>query len=137
MKIIALFAAVLTIMSACKPDADQQATELLAQIEQLYEAQQYKIVLDSIESLRTRYPRAVDARKRALEIWNDASLKMAQADIAVTDSALLATEAQMNLEKDIYKRNMLGMRRDSLKARYEALCGVVRMIRHRTSQNLQ
>ena len=56
---------------------------------------------------------------------------MAQADIAVTDSLLQATTAQMNAEKRIYERNMLGVKKDSLQARYEALIGVVRMIRKR------
>ena len=59
---------------------------------------------------------------------------MAQADIAVTDSALQATTAQMQAEQRIYERNMLGVKKDSLQARYEALIGVVRMIRKRMDE---
>lgn len=119
------------LLMACSSNADKQANELMAEIEQLYSNKQFKQALDSIESLRQRYPKAVEARKRALEIWDSASLQMAQEDIAKTDSAFLATESLKETETDIYKKNMLGVKCDSLKARYEALCGVVKMIRHR------
>ena len=131
MKKLITFFVLLLVLAGCSSNPEEQATGLMTQIESLYEAGQYKAALDSIEMLRMRFPRAVEARKKALVIWNDASLKMAQADIAVTDSALLATEALMAQETEIFKRNMLGVRRDSLKARYEALCGVVRMIKLR------
>ncbi|MBQ7471142.1 MAG: hypothetical protein IJS97_01790 [Prevotella sp.] len=131
MKNVVLIQLAALMLIACSPNADKQANELMAEIEQLYNNKQFKQALDSIETLRQRFPRAVEARKRALEIWDNASLQMAQADIAKTDSAFLATENLIQNETDIYKRNMLGVRRDSLKARYEALCGVVKMIRHR------
>ena len=131
MKNVVLIQLAALMLIACSPNADKQANELLAEIEQLYNNKQFKQALDSIETLRQRFPRAVEARKRALEIWDDASLQMAQADIAKTDSAFLAIENLMQNETDIHKRNMLGVRRDSLQARYEALCGVVKMIRHR------
>lgn len=67
-------------------------------------------------------------------MWQDASLKMAQDDVAKTDILLQETESQLQTETDRYRRNMLGVRRDSLKARYEAMCGVVRMIHMRQKQ---
>ena len=60
---------------------------------------------------------------------------MAQQDIARTDSALQSTTKRIETETDRYTRNLLGVRRDSLKARYEAMCGVVRMIHLRMKQN--
>ena len=59
---------------------------------------------------------------------------MAQQDIALTDSALQAVTAQMQAEPRIYERNMLGVKRDSLQARYEAMIGVVRMIKKRMKE---
>ena len=126
--------AVALMMTACKPKADNGAATLLAEIEKLYEDGQYGTVLDSIESLRMHYPKAVEERRRALRLWQEASLKMAQQDIAVTDSALQAVTAQMQAEQRIYERNMLGVKKDSLQARYEALIGVVRMIRKRMDE---
>lgn len=128
-------ATALVILTACQQkNENDEANALLAEIETLYETGQYRTALDSIESLRRRFPTSVEARRKGLRLWQEASLKMAQADIAVTDSALQATTAQMQAEQRIYERNMLGVKKDSLQARYEALIGVVRMIRKRMDE---
>lgn len=128
-------ATALVVLTACQQkNENDEANALLAEIETLYETGQYRTALDSIESLRRRFPTSVEARRKGLRLWQEASLKMAQADIAVTDSALQATTAQMQAEKRIYERNMLGVKKDSLQARYEALIGVVRMIRKRMEE---
>lgn len=123
------------VLTACQQkNENDEANALIAEIETLYETGQYRTALDSIESLRRRFPTSVEARRKGLRLWQEASLKMAQADIAVTDSALQATTAQMQAEQRIYERNMLGVKKDSLQARYEALIGVVRMIRKRMDE---
>lgn len=128
-------ATALVVLTACQQkNENDEANALLAEIETLYETGQYRTALDSIESLRRRFPTSVEARRKGLRLWQEASLKMAQADIAVTDSALQATTAQMQAEQRIYERNMLGVKKDSLQARYEALIGVVRMIRKRMEE---
>lgn len=130
-----LFVLAILVVSCAEKSEDEKASLLMSQIESLYEKGEYTATLDSIESLRARFPRAIESRKRSLVIWQNASLKMAQVDIAQTDSALQTTIHQMNNEGNIYKRNMLGVKRDSLKARYEAMCGVVRMIHMRQKQD--
>ncbi len=128
-------ATALVVLTACQQKNENDgANALLAEIETLYETGQYRTTLDSIESLRRRFPTSVEARRKGLRLWQEASLKMAQADIALTDSALQATTAQMQAEQRIYERNMLGVKKDSLQARYEALIGVVRMIRKRMDE---
>lgn len=128
-------ATALVVLTACQQkNENDEANALLAEIETLYETGQYRTALDSIESLRRRFPTSVEARRKGLRLWQEASLKMAQADIALTDSALQATTAQMQAEQRIYERNMLGVKKDSLQARYEALIGVVRMIRKRMDE---
>ena len=121
------------IICSCAETQDEKATPLMSDIESLYGSGQYKQTLDSIMTLRKNFPEAIDSRKRALKIWQNASLKMAQQDIARTDSALQATLRAISSTGNIGKRNMLGVKRDSLKARYEAMCGVVRMIHYRQS----
>ena len=131
-----LIATVMVALTACQQKSDDdEAAQLLTEIETLYKQGEYRTALDSIESLRMRFPKSVEARRKALRLWQEASLKMAQADIAVTDSALQATTAQMQAEQRIYERNMLGVKKDSLQARYEALIGVVRMIRKRMADS--
>lgn len=119
---------------ACAQTEDSKALSMLSKIEELYERGAYRQALDSITSLREKYPMAIQARKQALAIWQNASLEMAQLDIARTDSALQAILTSIPLENNLYKANMLRVKRDSLKARYDAMCSVVRMIRVRQKQ---
>ena len=119
---------------ACAQTEDSKALSMLSKIEELYERGAYRQTLDSITSLREKYPMAIQARKQALSIWQNASLKMAQLDIARTDSALQVVLTSKPLENNLYRANVLRMKRDSLKARYDAMCSVVRMIRMRQKQ---
>ena len=68
-------------------------------------------------------------------MWQDASLKMAQADVAATDMLLQQTIQELENATSLQQRNMLTYKRDSLQARYEAMCGVVRMIHMRQKQD--
>lgn len=122
------------VLVGCSESDEQKAERMLAQIDSLYEKGQYKEVLDSIVSLRTTYPSAINIRKKALRIWQNASLKIAQKDVAQTDVLLQETLRMIDSETDLRKANMLRMRRDSLQARYEAMCGVVKMIHMRQKE---
>lgn len=123
------------LLSSCNKTDDDKAKPLLAKIDSLYKAGEYSVVLDSITRLRDTYPKAIEARKAALAVWQNASLKLAQEEVAKTDVMLQQTESAIKEETDLYRRNMLGVKRDSLKARYEAMCGVVRMIRKHQNQH--
>lgn len=123
-----------TALVACAPTEDEKAQPTLDNIEKLYAEGKYAATLDSITSLRERFPMAVEARKKALKIWQDASQKMAQKDVADTDIKLQEAIRMAENETDRLKRALLGAKRDSLQARYEAMCGVVRMIRMRQKQ---
>ena len=123
-----------TALVACAPTEDEKAQPTLDNIEKLYAEGKYAATLDSITSLRERFPMAVEARKKELKIWQDASLKMAQKDVAETDIKLQEAIRMAENETDRLKRALLGAKRDSLQARYEAMCGVVRMIRMRQKQ---
>lgn len=122
------------VLVGCSESNEQKAERMLAQIDSLYEKGQYKEVLDSIVLLRTTYPSAINIRKKALRIWQNASLKIAQKDVAQTDVLLQETLRMIESETDLRKANMLRMRRDSLQARYEAMCGVVKMIHMRQKE---
>lgn len=132
-KVFFLTAVAAVTLLSCGPTESDNAAALVAQIEQLFADGKYQTVLDSITSLRQRYPKEVEARRRVLPIWQDASLRIAQADIARTDSALQATIAEMEAAKTIRERNFIGIRRDSLQVRYDVLVGTVRVI-HRRQQ---
>ena len=133
-KHIIILAAMAFLLTACDDSGSKEAQATLDNICTLRDNGHYAAALDSIQSLRQRFPKAIKQREQALEIWQDASLRLARQDIAVTDSALMAVEKQMANATDIAIRNMLGVRRDSLKIRYEALCGTVRVILKRQQE---
>jgi outer membrane protein assembly factor BamD (BamD/ComL family) len=117
-------------MGSCKEKTeDDAARPLLESIEKAVTDGNYRSALDSISALRYRFPKAIESRKRALELWQQASLLQAQHNVEVTDSALQATIAAIDKAPTLLEQNMLRNKRDSLKARYDAECGVVRIIR--------
>ena len=97
-----------TALVACAPTEDEKAQPTLDNIEKLYAEGKYAATLDSITSLRERFPMAVEARKKALKIWQDASLKMAQKDVAETDIKLQEAIRMAENETDRLKRALLG-----------------------------
>lgn len=134
-KMLLCIAGVLAVvLVSCGRSEKDGAAQLMAQIEQLYADGHYRETLDSITSLRQRYPREVEARRKALVVWQNASLRLAQEDIGRTDSALQATIAEMNAATTIADRNRIGVRRDSLQVRYDVLVGTVRVIHHRQKE---
>ncbi len=124
----------LVALAACQPSPDEVAQPLMQRIDSLYEHHDYTGTLNAIRQLRADHPKAIESRKRALKIWQEASAKMAQEDIGRTDSALQATLQQISGETNLYRKNMLRARRDSLQIRYDALCGTVRVIKQRQQE---
>lgn len=127
--------AAMALMASCQKTEDEKAASLMNKIDSLYKACNYQATLNAITRLRANHPKAVESREKALKIWQDASLKMTQAEIGRTDSALQATIAQYGAEKDLYRKNMLRVKRDSLQVRYDALCGTVRVIHKRQAED--
>ena len=124
-----LFTALL--LASCQLSPDEQAARALQRIDSLYASHNYQATLNAIRQLRHQYPRAIKAREKALKIWQEASLKMTQQEIGLTDSALQAVTAQWKTEQNIGRRNRLRAQIDSLQVRYDALCGTVRVIHRR------
>ena len=127
--------AAMALMASCQKTEDEKAASLMNKIDSLYKAGNYQATLNAITRLRANHPKAVESREKALKRWQDASLKMTQAEIGRTDSALQATIAQYGAEKDLYRKNMLRVKRDSLQVRYDALCGTVRVIHKRQAED--
>ena len=90
--------AAMALMASCQKTEDEKAASLMNKIDSLYKAGNYQATLNAITRLRANHPKAVESREKALKIWQDASLKMTQAEIGRTDSALQATIAQYGAE---------------------------------------
>ena len=74
MKHLLFFTFIVILFCGCTKTEDEKAQTLLAQIDSLYNKGKYSAALDSITQLRERFPKAVEARKHALKVWQDASL---------------------------------------------------------------
>ena len=128
-KLIVIFAVMACV--ACGQTDEERAAKTVVRIETLYNNKEYRQALDSIKAFRERYPKAVNARKKVLDIWQKASLKMTQEDIAHTDSALQAVQQQITRHGTRIIPTALRIKQDSLQIRYDVLCGTVRVIRKR------
>ncbi len=104
------------------------AMEMIKGIEVSVSEGDFRSALDSITILRDRYPKALNARKRALELWQDASLLEAQYEAEKTDSLLKETLEAIENAPTLLEQNKLRNRRDSLQARYDAATGLVKII---------
>lgn len=124
----------LAVLASCGQSEDRKAAPLMARIDSLYAAKDWQGTLNAITLLRASHPKAVESRERALKIWQEASLRMTQDDIARTDSALQATILELNRATTLREQNRLRVRRDSLQIRYDALCGTVRVIHRRQAE---
>ena len=74
------------LLVACQGEKDD-AKALLADIHTQYDGGNYTRCLALIDSLRTNYPDELSARREALKVYQQASLAVAQQELAVIDSA--------------------------------------------------
>jgi peptidoglycan hydrolase CwlO-like protein len=141
----------IALLTACGGNNRQQqeAEDLLAQASTLYEQGNYPEAKASIDSIRKRYPHAIDARKKALKLNWEIELKEAQGELAKTDSLLQQVQhdyddLQARVEKD--KANLRAtpeeltmltrtrMQRDSLRTQCETLGVKIRYIHKKQAE---
>lgn len=125
------------LLSACETPQEKSerlAGQKLEQIELQMSTGNYQAMLDSIRKLREAYPKAVNARKKALALWQEVSLRKARKDVSTTDSLLQIATKQMEQCAPGLQKNLLKARCDSLEARYEVYCTIVRTIVKRQSE---
>ena len=124
-------------------DAQQAAENMLEQAEKYFNEGSYDRAKIAIDSLRKVYPGAVETRKKALKLFQNISLKEAQEDLAVTDSALQAVTLDYKYIKDKVNRDKAELRAtaeeletltrtkmklDSLKVRFDMQCAKIKYI---------
>lgn len=128
---------------SCGNADKEKANQLLNDATKQMEAKQYAKALLTIDSLRKTYPNDVEARKMALSLYQQASLKLAQEDLAKTDSMMAIVSNEYNqlkdkVEKDraelkatfedTEKLNLTKVKLDSLKVRFDMQCAKIKYI---------
>lgn len=148
MRIFPLLIFLFTLIS-CTEKAPNEAENLLNEIRADYEAGRYQKALQGVDSLRHAYPMAVNERKEALKIHQEASLKMAQDNLAQVDQALQAAEksydslaivVEVNRKaltatpQMLQQFNELRVLRDSLRTVFTVECAKIKYIHKRQEQ---
>lgn len=137
------------VFSSCE-EKHEEATILLNQIRAYYDNGDYQAALETVDSLRRTYPEAISQRKEALVIFQQASLAIAQQNLAKVDSALLATENELAMMKpqveshraegiataaELQQYTKLRVLRDSLQGIFNMECAKIKYIHKRQAEN--
>ena len=134
---------------ACIKKPQEQATQLAGQAATCCEEGRFKEARQLIDSLRRTYPDIVEARKAALKLHQDVELKIAQQELARTDSLLIMVSRELEAQQqqvDAHKATLkvtaeeltlltkTRMRRDSIRTQYETLGMKIRYIRQKQKE---
>lgn len=146
MKKIFFFLFLLPLLVSCE-DKEQKAVDtLMEEIRQQYADGEDSVCIRSIDTLRARHPKAAEARREALGIYQQASLRLAQNRLAKVDEALLAAQAKYKqldslvsahkaegiaTEEEFTSHTLQRILCDSLQTQFDVLCAEIRYIKKR------
>jgi hypothetical protein len=134
---------------ACGETPQEQAAQLAEKAATCCEEGRLTEARLLIDSLRRTYPDIVEARKAALRLHQDVELKIAQQELARTDSILVLANRELEARQqqvDAHKAALKAtaeeltlltktrMRRDSIRTQYEALGMKIRYIRKKQKE---
>ena len=135
---------------ACGESPQEQAEQLAEQANACYEDGRLDEARLLIDSLRRTYPDIVEARKTALRLHQDVELKIAQQELARTDSLLVVANRELEAlqqQVDAHKAALTAtaeeltnltrtrMRRDSIRTQFEAIGMKIRYIRQKKGKS--
>ena len=131
------------LMTACANDRQKEAEAWLKKADTQFEQGHYDEAKAAIDSIRKLYPNSIDTRKKALTLQQNIDLKVAQDELALTDSLLQLVQhdfdyQQTKVEKDkaalrataeeLTMLTKTRMKRDSLRTQCEVLGAKIRYI---------
>lgn len=150
MKTTLLYLIMLVMLTGCNLlKKENPAGDMLQKARTEYESGRYDEALNTIEQLRHEYPEAIEERREALKLFQKASLKQAQEDLARTDTLLESAKKRYDmlqhelltgqwLKGDIQKKQqeMTEARRlrDSLQVRFDTQCAKIRYIHRKQKE---
>ena len=146
MKKIFFYLFLLPLLASCE-DKEQKAVDtLMEEIRQQYADGEDSACIRNIDTLRARHPKAAAARREALGIYQQASLRLAQNRLAKVDEALLAAQAKYKqldslvsahkaeriaTQEEFTSHTLQRLLCDSLQTQFDVLCAEIRYIKKR------
>ena len=137
-RLIIILAAVWLV--ACGESPQEQAELLARQAAECCEDGRLDEARMLIDSLRRTFPDIVEARKAALRLHQDVELKIAQQELARTDSVLVVVNRQLDslqqqaTAEELTALTLTRVRRDSIRTQFEALGMKIRYIRQKQEE---
>ena len=153
MKYITIIMLLILGLSSCETQEQKDKKALLllmTQIRDDYDEGRDSSCLANIDTLRSRYPKAVKERKECLTLFQKASLRKAQKELEAVDKDLLDESARYEkMKQDVEAKKAAGiataeeltaltrkrMHRDSLQTKFDVLCAEIKYIHKRQKQN--
>lgn len=148
----AIFALIaMLLLASCGGNSiDKKAGELLNEAQAEFESGEYTKAISTIDSLRKKFPKAIEARKKALSLYQQVELKRAELRVQDADTVLQRVEQEyqkMKATVDGLKRkgaatvdqlrnvNLLRVKRDSLKTVFDVECAKIKYIKKKMEEN--
>lgn len=142
--LIAAAGLALGVASCGGNSSERQAAKWLEQAQTLSDKGEYAQAMAAIDSLRKKYPKAIETRQSALKLYQEVNIKLAQQTVEQADRALQAANGEyekMNVAVNELKEKgeataeqltnltLLRMKRDSLKTVFDVECAKIKYIR--------
>lgn len=144
-----IYIALAATLAGCAEKQDRELQALVTEMRESYAEGRDSACLSAIDTLRAKFPKAIAERKEALKLYQEASLRIAQKQLAYVDSALEAEKhIFLTMEKSVAAHKEAGiataeeltaltrkrMLRDSLQTQFDVLCAKIKYIHKRQKQ---
>lgn len=144
-----IYIALAATLAGCAEKQDRELKTLVTEMRESYAEGRDSACLAAIDTLRAKFPKAIAERKEALKLYQEASLRIAQKQLAYVDSALEAEKHIFRtMEKSVAAHKEAGiataeeltaltrkrMLRDSLQTQFDVLCAKIKYIHKRQKQ---
>lgn len=138
------------LIFGCSENPREQATRLAEEAAALCEEGRLNEARLLLDSLRRNYPDIVEARKAALRLHQDVELKVAQQELARTDSLLILANYELeNMQEEVEKHKSalqatpeeltaltkMKIQRDSIRTQFETLGAKIRYIHQKQKES--
>ncbi len=142
--------AMLLLASCGGNSIDKKAGELLNEAQAEFESGEYTKAISTIDSLRKKFPKAIEARKKALSLYQQVELKRAELRVQDADTVLQRVEQEYQKMKatvdglkskgaatvdQLRNVNLLRVKRDSLKTVFDVECAKIKYIKKKMEEN--
>lgn len=147
-----IYIALAATLAGCAEKQDKELQTLVTEMRKSYAEGRDSACLVAIDTLRAKFPKAINERKEALKLYQSASLRIAQKQLAYVDSALEAEKCIFrDMEKSVAAHKSAGtataqeltaltrkrMLRDSLQTQFDVLCAKIKYIHKRQKQSAE